>query len=309
MVSLIVPCFNEQEVLPIFYDKINEVSIIMEQKYNVSTEFIFVDDGSSDNTLSVIKSLKNKDSRVYYISFSRNFGKEAAIYSGLAHAKGDQVAVLDADLQDPPELLVEMYRCITEEGFDSVAARRTTRNGEPPIRSLFANMYYWIIQRLSNVEMVSGARDFRLMTRAMVDSILSLKEYNRYSKGIFAWVGFRTKWLTYDNVERAAGKTKWSFWALFKYSLEGIFNFSHALLSFVSFIGLLLCLLSIIIMAIIIAKTLVLGESLAGYPLLICIICFIGGIQLLCLSILSQYISRMYLEAKHRPIYVIKEKE
>ena len=303
-ISVIVPCFNEQESLPFFYEEINKVS---KQMNALSFEFIFVDDGSKDNTLSVIKEYASKDERVKYISFSRNFGKEAAIYAGFESCIGDYAVLMDADLQDPPSLLPEMYKAIKEEGYDSAATRRVTRKGEPPIRSFFARMFYKIINRISDADIVDGARDYRLMTRTMVDTIISMSEYNRFSKGIFGWIGFNTKWIEYENVERVAGETKWSFWKLFKYSLEGITAFSVEPLQIASVFGMFFSLIALIMIIVIIVRTLVFGDPTSGWPSLVCIIMLIGGIQLLCIGILGQYLSKTYLETKHRPIYVTKD--
>ena len=303
-ISVIVPCFNEQESLPFFYEEINKVS---KQMNALSFEFIFVDDGSKDDTLSVIKEYASKDERVKYISFSRNFGKEAAIYAGFEACTGDYAVLMDADLQDPPSLLPEMYKAIKEEGYDSAATRRVTRKGEPPIRSFFARMFYKIINRISDADIVDGARDYRLMTRTMVDTIISMNEYNRFSKGIFGWIGFNTKWIEYENVERVAGETKWSFWKLFKYSLEGITAFSVEPLQIASVFGMFFSLIALIMIIVIIVRTLVFGDPTSGWPSLVCIIMLIGGIQLLCIGILGQYLSKTYLETKHRPIYVTKD--
>lgn len=305
-ISIIVPCYNEQEAIPFFYDKITKLA---EKMSYLDFEFIFVNDGSRDNTLKIIKPLANKDSRVRFISFSRNFGKEAAMLAGFEHAVGNNVVVMDVDLQDPPHLIEEMYRLVKEEGYDSVATRRVDRTGEPPIRSFFARCFYKIINKISKTEIVDGARDFRIMTRQMVDSILSLRENNRFSKGIFGWVGYNTKWLEYENVERVAGETKWSFWKLFVYSLEGIVAFSTVPLSLASIMGIILCLISFIMICVIIFKTLVFGDPVSGWPSLACIIFFVGGTQLFCTGILGQYLAKTYLESKRRPIYIVKETE
>lgn len=305
-ISTIVPCYNEEQALPYLYQELIKVA----QKMNGQEfEFIFVNDGSKDKTLEVIRDLRRKDSRVRYVSFSRNFGKEAAIYAGLEASTGDYVAMLDADLQDPPHLLFEMYESLQSQDYDCVATRRVDRTGEPVIRSFFARQFYQLINKISDTEIVDGARDFRLMTRQMVNSILELKEYNRFSKGIFGWVGYQTKWIAYENVERVAGETKWSFWGLFFYSIEGIIAFSTRPLAIASILGVVLFLVAICWTFYIIAKTLVWGEPVAGYPSLICGIFFIGGIQLLCLGILGQYLSKTYLETKKRPIYIAKETE
>lgn len=305
LLSIIVPCYNEQDAIPLFYNEIIKISDRM--KDLVDFEFIFVDDGSKDMTLKIAKELNLKDNRVKYLSFSRNFGKESAMYAGLEKAKGDFIAIMDVDLQDPPELLIDMYNSIINHDYDCVATRRVTRKGEPPIRSFFARCFYSLINNISNTEIVDGARDYRVMTRQMVDSILSLKEYNRFSKGIFSWVGYKTKWLEYENVERIAGETKWSFWKLLLYSLDGIIAFSTVPLAIASIMGIILSLVAFILICIVIAKTLIWGDPVAGYPSLICAVTFIGGIQLLCIGILGQYLSKTYLEIKNRPIYITKE--
>jgi glucosyltransferase len=303
-ISIVIPCYNEQEVLPYFYAELAKLALDMPF---AAFEFVFIDDGSEDGTLAVIKDLQGRDGRVKYISFSRNFGKESAIYAGLKNAKGDYVAIIDADLQDPPMLIKDMYRILTNEGCDCVAARRTNRKGEPLLRSFLARQYYRLINALANIELVDGARDFRLMNRQMVDSILQICEYNRFSKGIFAWVGFKTKWIEYDNRQRAAGKTKWSFWKLYVYSLDGIMAFSTTPLALSSIIGLVFFLCSLLIILAMAAKYLIWGGSLYGWPFLVCILLFITGIQLFCTGIVGQYVSRTYMEAKRRPIYIVKE--
>ena len=304
-ISLVVPCFNEQDVIKIFYDEIQKIKKTFE---NVCFEIIFVDDGSLDKTLDVIRDLSLNDD-VRYISFSRNFGKEAAMYAGLLASSGDYVAIMDADLQDPPALLKEMYDILKTGEFDSVATRRVTRKGEPLIRSFFARLYYKIINKISKTEIVDGARDYRLMNRKMVDAILEVKEYNRFSKGIFSWVGFRTKWLEYENVERAAGESKWSFWKLFLYSLDSIVAFSTVPLSIASVMGILFCFISFLIILFVIIRTLIYGDPTSGWPSMVCIMFFIGGVQLLCIGIIGQYLSKTYLEVKKRPIYVVAETE
>jgi glycosyltransferase involved in cell wall biosynthesis len=308
LLSVIVPSFNEEQSIPYFYE-----AFLKEREnfkvFQVELELIFVDDGSKDRTLQIIKELRSRDETIHYISFSRNFGKEAAIYAGLEHAKGDYVVIMDADLQDPPAYLVPMYRAIKEEGYDSVATRRVTRKGEPVIRSFFARMFYKIMNRISDTEIVDGARDYRLMTRQMVDSILELKEYNRFTKGIYGWVGFKTKWLEYENVNRVAGETKWSFWKLFQYSMEGIMAFSTVPLAIASWVGIILCFVAAFFILVIIFRKLIFGDPTSGWPSLACIIIFIGGIQLFCIGILGQYLSKTYLETKNRPIYICKEKE
>ncbi|MCI6712497.1 MAG: glycosyltransferase family 2 protein [Bacilli bacterium] len=303
VISIIIPCYNEEDSIPLIYNELKKVSNNM--KYDF--EFIFVNDGSIDNSLSVLKKLSAKDKQVKYIHFSRNFGKEAAMYAGLSKSKGDYVTIMDADLQDPPSLLPEMLRLIKEEGYDSVGTRRVSRKGEPKIRSFFARKFYKIINKLSKIEMVDGARDYRLMTRQMVNSILELKEYNRYSKGLFSFVGFNTYWLEYENVERVAGETKWSFWGLVKYAIEGIVAFSTLPLSIASLMGFIFCFVSFILIIIIIIKTLIFGDPTSGWPSLVCIIFFVSGIQLFCLGIIGKYLSKTYLETKNRPIYIIKE--
>lgn len=305
-ISIIVPCYNEEESMPLFYDEICKVS---KEFKKVDFEYIFVNDGSRDRTLDIARELASKDKRVRYISFSRNFGKEAAILAGLEYSVGDYVAIMDVDLQDPPSLLHEMYLGIKEEGYDCVATRRVSRKGEPPIRSFFARCYYKLINKISKTEIVDGARDYRLMTRQMVNSILEVREYNRFSKGIFSWVGYNTKWLEYKNVERVAGSTKWSFWKLFLYSLESIVAFSTVPLAIASVIGLLFFLVSIIMIVFIIVKTLTVGDPVAGWPSLVCIIFFVSGVQLLSLGIIGQYLSKLYLEVKNRPVYIVKETE
>ena len=304
-ISIIVPCYNEEKSLPLFYEELIKNTNKFE---NVEFEFIFVNDGSKDNTLTYIKNVNKTDSRVKFISFSRNFGKESAIYAGLENATGDFVTLMDADLQDPPALLLEMYKAVTEENYDAVGTRRTTRKGEPIIRSFFARMFYKIINKMSNIEMVDGARDYIFMKRIVVDSILSLKEYNRYSKGLFSFVGFNVKWIEYENIQRVAGETKWSFWKLFAYALEGITAFSTTPLILASIIGLLFCIISFVLIIAIIIKTMLLGDPTSGWPSLVCIIFMVSGIQLFSLGIIGQYLSKTYLEVKKRPIYIIKEK-
>lgn len=307
-ISVIVSCYNEEKALPLIYE---EMERVRKQDFENIAEFeyIFVNDGSKDKTLEEIKELRNKDNKVRYISFSRNFGKEAAMYAGLEAATGDLVTLMDADLQDPPSLLKTMYNAIKEEGYDTVATRRVTRKGEPPIRSFFARMFYKIINKMSSIEMVDGARDYRLMKRKVVDSIISLKEYNRYSKGLFSFVGFDTKWIEYENIKRVAGETKWSFWKLFKYAIEGITAFSTTPLILSSLIGLIFCLVAFIAIIFIIIKTLIYGDPTSGWPSLACIIVFVSGVQLFTIGIIGQYLSKTYLEVKKRPIYIIKETE
>lgn len=301
-ISVVVPCYNEEESIALFYNEI----ILVAKEMDYEFEFIFINDGSLDGTLEKLKDLSKIDERVKYISFSRNFGKESAIYAGFLNASGEYVVMMDADLQDPPSLLPEMMEYINQ-GYDSVATRRVTRKGEPPIRSFFAMLYYKVINKISNVDIVDGARDYRLMSSQMKNAILSMSEYNRFSKGIFGWVGFRTKWLEYENIERAAGETKWSFWKLFLYSLEGIMAFSTMPLVLVSALGLLFCVLSFVLILFIVIRTTIYGDPVAGWPSLVCIICFISGIQLFCQGIFGQYLSKIYLETKDRPKYIIKE--
>lgn len=303
-ITAVVPCYNEQEALGLFYEELNRVTAEMR---DCEFEILFVNDGSKDRTLELMKELAEKDGRVKYISFSRNFGKEAAIYAGLEHASGDLVAIMDADLQDPPKLLPEMYRTVTEEGYDSVATRRVTRKGEPPIRSFFARMFYRMMNKMCKTEVVDGARDFRLMTRPFVDSLLSMKEYNRFSKGLFGWVGFRTKWIEFENVERVAGETKWSFWKLLLYAIDGMVAFSTMPLSVAALIGILMCVIAAISIIFIIVRQLCFGGSAFGWPSMVCIMIFIGGVQLLCMGIMGQYLAKTYLEVKNRPIYICKE--
>lgn len=305
-ISVVVSCYNEEKALPLFYE---EMERVRKQDFgeDVAFEYVFVNDGSSDSTLAIMKDLAASDEKVKYVSFSRNFGKEAAMLAGLDAASGDYVTLMDADLQDPPSMLRKMYDLILNEGYDSVGTRRVTRKGEPPIRSFFARMFYKIINRMSTVEMVDGARDYRLMKRAVVDSIVSLREYNRYSKGLFSFVGFETKWLEYENVERVAGETKWSFWKLFKYALEGITAFTTAPLVISSVLGILFCLIAFVAIVFIIVKTLVFGDPTSGWPSLACIIVFVSGIQLFSMGIIGQYLSKTYLEVKKRPIYIVKE--
>ena len=305
-ISIVVPCYNEEEALPFFFFYITEIAKKMDY---VEFEFIFINDGSKDKTLNCLRELAINDERVRYISFSRNFGKEAAMYAGLKAATGNYVAVMDADLQDPPKLLIEMYDILQKKEYDCVATRRVNRKGEPPIRSFFAKMFYKIINRISKANIVDGARDFRLMTKQMTDSIISLGEYNRFSKGIFGWVGFETKWLEYENVERVAGKTTWSFWKLFLYSIDGIIAFSTTPLVISTLMGCLFCFLAIIMVLVIIFKTIMYGDPVSGWPSTACIILFVGGIQLFCTGIIGQYIAKTYLEVKGRPIYIVKETE
>lgn len=309
LLSIVVPCYNEQEALPYFYKEICRVAEEMKASHGADFEFIFVDDGSKDKTLSIARELHKQDARVRYISFSRNFGKEAGILAGLEASKGDYVAMMDADLQDPPALLPQMLDALLKEDYDCAATRRTNRKGEPPIRSFFARMFYKIINRLSDADIVDGARDYRLMRRRMVDAILALPEYNRFSKGIFGWVGFKTKWLEYVNVERVAGETKWSFWKLFLYSLEGIVAFTTAPLALASLIGIIFCVLAFVMILFIIVRTLLFGDPTSGWPSLVCIIFLCSGVQLFCMGVLGQYLAKTYMEVKHRPVYIVRETE
>ena len=305
LLSVIVPCYNEEENVPYFYEELMKLTPFFEEK-KLTLELIYVDDGSKDGTVGEIKKLNDKDERVKLVSFSRNFGKESAIFAGFTKAKGDYVVMMDADLQDPPSLLPEMFQYI-EEGYDSVATRRVSRKGEPVIRSFFARIFYKLINKISKTDIVDGARDYRLMTRQVVDAILSLGEYNRFSKGIFGWVGFNTKWVEYENVERTKGETKWSFWGLFLYSIEGIIAFSTAPLAVASVLGVLFCVIAFVIIITIIVRSLFWQDPTSGWPSLVCIISMVSGVQLLCLGILGQYVSKTYLEVKHRPIYLVKE--
>ena len=309
-ISIVVPCFNEQESLPLFIEELGRVAQGMCERERLAFEVVLVDDGSSDNTLHVIKDLAQnaqKPLAIKWISFSRNFGKEAALYAGLSHATGELVATMDADMQDPPSLLPEMYRILLEEDCDNVATRRTTREGEPPIRSWFARMFYRIINKISKADIVDGARDFRLMKRPMVDAILSMREYNRFSKGIYGWVGFKTVWLPYINVNRVAGETKWSFLSLLLYSIDGIVAFSTVPLSIASVMGTLFCVVAFFALIFIVVRALLFGDPVDGWPSLASIIIFIGGVQLLCLGIMGQYLAKTYLETKNRPLYIVRE--
>lgn len=303
LVSLIIPCYNEQESLPAFMKEVKSVLEFMDCEY----ELLFVNDGSSDNTLKLLKEYSQKDENVRYISFSRNFGKEAAMYAGFCNASGDYVAVMDADLQDPPTLLPQMLEILQTEDYDSVATRRITRNQEPLMRSFFAKKFYQLINKISDADIVDGARDFRLMKRDMVDAIVKMEEYNRFSKGIFGWIGFRTYWLPYENVERVAGKTKWSFWNLMKYAIDGIINFSSMPLSIASWLGMSMTVISFLALMFIIIRKLIWGDPVDGWASQVCIMIFIGGIQLFCVGVMGQYIAKIYQEVKRRPHYIISE--
>ena len=303
LISVIVPCWNEEETIPIYYEHMCPVM----DAIDADCELIFVDDGSQDATLLEMKKLSKKDARCQYLSFSRNFGKEAAIYAGLCKAKGDYVVVMDVDLQDPPELIPEMLDIIRQGEYDCVGTRRVDRKGEPPVRSFFARMFYKLMNHISDVEIVDGARDFRLMTRRYVNSLLEMKEYNRFSKGLFGWVGYKTKWLEYENIERKKGETKWSFFKLLAYSIDGIVAFSTAPVRFAAWLGIAFCMLAFLFILVIIGRTLVFGDPVAGWPSLVCIILMLSGIQLFCLGLMGEYLSKTYLEVKKRPIYLCKE--
>lgn len=305
LLSVIVPCYNEEESVELFYTELIKNDSFFDEN-GIELELIYVNDGSKDGTVAEVKKLREKDERVHLVSFSRNFGKEAAMYAGLERSKGDYVVLMDVDLQDPPSLLPEMFHYINE-GYDSVATRRVTRKGEPPVRSFFARMFYRLMKKISQTEMMDGARDYRLMTRQMVDAILSMKEYNRFTKGIFGWVGFNTKWLEYENVERARGETKWNFWKLLKYSFEGIVAFSTVPLQIASFAGVFFCIVAFIMMIFIIVRKMIFGDPVSGWPSLVCIMLMTSGVQFFCTGILGQYLARTYLEVKKRPIYLIKE--
>jgi glycosyltransferase involved in cell wall biosynthesis len=305
LLSVIVPCYNEEESVELFYNELIKNDSFF-NKNNIDLELIYINDGSKDGTVREVKKLREKDDRVHMISFSRNFGKEAAMFAGLEKSKGDYVVIMDVDLQDPPSLLPQMIEYINE-GYDSVATRRVTRKGEPPIRSFFARLFYRLMKKISQTEMMDGARDYRLMTRQMVDSILSMREYNRFTKGIFGWVGFDTKWIEYENVERAKGETKWNFWKLLKYSLEGIVAFSTVPLQIASVAGVFFCVLAFVMMIFIIVRKLIFGDPVSGWPSLVCIILMTSGVQFFCTGILGQYLARTYMEVKKRPIYIIKE--
>lgn len=304
LISLVIPCYNEEEAIPLLYP---ELVAISEQMNYVEVEFIMVDNCSEDRTLELMRELHEKDSRVRYISFSRNFGKEASMYAGLKASKGDYAAIMDADLQDPPTLLPQMYEAVTKEGYDCAATYRKDRKGEPWFRSVMANVFYAMIGKISSANMKSGARDFRLMRRSMVDAVLSLEENERFSKGIFGWVGFKTKWISFENVERSAGKTKLPFWSAFTYALKGIIAFSTVPLAISSLTGVLCCIAAAVYAIYVIIKQIISAEAVSGYPSLVCLILFIGGVQLLMIGVLGQYMSQIYLEIKNRPKYIIRE--
>lgn len=303
-VTLIVPCYNEAEALPLFQEQLNTVIHTLD---SYRFEILLINDGSTDNTLSVMKKICNADESYKYISFSRNFGKEAAMYAGFCNSDGDYTAVMDADMQDPPSLLPEMLACLETEDYDSVATRRVSRKGEPPIRSFFARKFYKLINKISDADVVDGARDFRLMKKEMVDSIVAMYEYNRFSKGIFGWIGFKTKWIEYENVNRIAGETSWSFWGLLKYAIDGIINFSETPMSIASGLGMFLTFVSFIMIIFIIIRKAVFGDPVAGWPSLVCIILFISGLQFLCMGIMGKYMAKTYLEVKNRPHYIVAE--
>ena len=309
LISVVVPCYNEQEVLPLFYNEINKVIAQMQSEYDdLEFELLFINDGSKDNTLKMLRELSASDNRVRYISFSRNFGKEAGMFAGMENSKGDYVVVMDADLQHPPKFIPQMYKYVSEEGFDCATTRRVSRKGESKIRSWFAMKFYKIMNKISQTEIVDGAQDFRFMTRKMVDAVLSMKEYNRFSKGIFSWVGFNVKYIEYENVERVAGETKWSFFKLFLYSIEGIVAFSTAPLALASIMGVLLSFISFLSIIILTVRELIWPHSAYGWTSLVCVFCMMGGIVLLCLGILGQYLAKTYTEVKKRPIYIARER-
>lgn len=304
LLTIIVPCYNEEEAIPHFYKAIKDIE---PQLASVDIEMLFIDDGSRDRTLEVCKELRVTDKRVRYVSFSRNFGKESGIYAGLKHSKGDYVVIMDVDLQDPPALLPEMLGYIESGEYQCVATRRVDRKGEPPIRSWFARKFYRIMNKISDADIVDGARDYQMMTRRVVNAILDMGEYNRFSKGIFGWVGFKRKWLEFENVERVAGETKWSFWKLFIYALDGIEAFSTAPLMLASILGTIMCIVAFVFILIIIVRTLVFGDPTSGWPSMVCIILLVSGVQMLCLGIQGQYMAKTYLETKNRPIYLVQE--
>ena len=303
-ISVVVPCFNEEDVLSVFYKKTSEV---LNEIEGITYELLFVDDGSKDHTKDILRALSLKDEHCEFVSFSRNFGKEAAMFAGLKKSNGDYVVIMDADMQDPPALLPEMISTLESGEYDSIATRRVSRKGEPVVRSFCARCFYKLIRRISDADIVDGARDFRMMTRDMVNSVLALSEYNRFSKGIFGWVGYRTKWLEYENIERSAGETKWSFWKLFVYSLDGIVNFSNVPLMISSYLGILMTFISFVAIIFIIVRKLIFGDPVSGWPSLVCIITFVGGIQLFCMGIMGQYLSKAYMEVKKRPHYIIQK--
>ena len=305
LLSVIVPCFDEEENVPLFYEELLKHTSFLTDR-DLELEILYVDDGSGDNTVMEVKKLREKDERVHLVSFSRNFGKEAAMFAGLENSRGDYVVMMDVDLQDPPALLPEVFSYM-EQGYDSVATRRVSRKGEPPVRSFFARMFYRLMKKISKTEIMDGARDYRLMTRQMVDAILAMREYNRFTKGIFGWVGFRTKWLEYENVERVKGETKWNFWKLFLYSLDGITAFSTAPLMLASVVGVLFCIVAFLMIVFIIVRKMIFGDPVSGWPSLVCIILMTSGVQFFCTGILGQYLAKTYMEVKRRPIYLVRE--
>ncbi len=310
LLSVIVPCYNEEAAIPFFYEEMKKTEEQFAARFSgVEFEYVFIDDGSKDATVEVIKKLREEDKRIHFVSFSRNFGKEAALYAGLSKAAGDYVVCMDADLQDPPQLLADMYAAVTQEGYDSAATRRVTRKGEPKIRSFFARMFYRIMNRISDIEFVDGARDYRIMSRKMTDAILELGENNRFTKGIYSWVGFSTKWIEFENVERVAGETKWSFFGLLRYSFEAILGFSTAPLSFVITLGFIVTVFAFVLIIFIVIKTLLYGDPTSGWPSMICIVVFFAGTQLLCTGIVGAYLGKTYLETKNRPIFIAREEE
>ena len=304
LISIVVPCYNEEETLHILYKELNRIT---EEMSDYKFEYVFVNDGSKDKTLSVLKELAEGDDKVKYVSFSRNFGKEAGLLAGLRHAKGDIVATMDADMQDPPALLPELVGYVESGEYDNAATRRVSRKGEPVIRSFFARSFYKMMRHMTDINIVDGARDFRVMSRAMVDAILSMPEYNRFSKGIFAWVGFETKWVEFENVERSAGETKWSFWKLFRYSVEGIVSFSNTPIHMASYLGMGLTVVSLLAFLFVFIHALIVGDPVAGWPSLVCIITFLGGVQLFVMGVMGQYIAKTYMEVKKRPHYIVKD--
>lgn len=309
LLSIIVPCYNEEESIVAFYEEFISVynNSIVNYNPKIRYELILVNDGSKDNTLKFLKELASKDENVKYISFSRNFGKESALYAGLKNCSGEYIAVMDADLQDPPNLLLEMIESLDKEDYDIVATRRVSRKGEPPIRSFFARTFYKLFNKISKVELVDGARDYRLMTRQVIDAILELSEYNRFSKGIFGWVGFNTKWLEYKNIERASGETSWSFWGLFKYALEGVMAFTTIPLVVSTVLGIIISFVSFLYLIYIVLSTILFGNNVQGWASTVSIVLLLGGIQLLSIGVLGQYLGKTYIETKNRPIYITKE--
>ncbi len=304
LISIVVPCYNEEPTLGILYEELNKITATMT---DYTFEYVFINDGSKDKTLAILKEMAKKDEKVKYVSFSRNFGKEAALLAGLKNAKGDLVATMDADMQDPPALLPELVGYVESGEYDNAATRRVSRKGEPIIRSFFARMFYRVMRRITDIEIMDGARDYRVMNRPMVDSIIALQEYNRFSKGIFSWVGFETKWVEFENVERSAGETKWSFWKLFRYSIEGMVSFSDAPINIASWLGLVMTGVSVLALLFLFLRALIFGDPVAGWPSLACIMTFIAGIQLFVMGMMGQYVSKTYMEVKNRPHYIVKD--